>query len=67
MLPKTPRQPLLTTPSGTPRGGRFNRLQPPPCSACGHHDTRVTLRTDYVLYFRCDHCGEISSSSETGG
>jgi hypothetical protein len=41
------------TPATDPRQ---NRVAPAPCSACGHDEVRVMLRTAYVLYLRCEHC-----------
>jgi hypothetical protein len=59
MLPGGPRRPLYATLAGTPGDRRLNRLKPPTCSACGHDDTRVTLRTWHVLYVRCPACGAV--------
>ena len=66
MLPDGPRKPHRATLSGTPGDRRINRLKPPPCTACGHGDTRVTLRTDYALYFRCDRCAAVWSAQKPG-
>jgi 5-methylcytosine-specific restriction endonuclease McrA len=49
MPPDVPRSPLCAAISGTPGERRLNRLKPPACSECGHDDSRVTLRTDYVV------------------
>jgi hypothetical protein len=56
MLPEGPRQPLHARLTGTPADRRLNRLEPPACEFCGRDDVRVTLRTEYVLYFRCQSC-----------
>ena len=64
MLPDGPRQPLRATLAGTPGDRRRNRLPAQSCAACGHDDTRVTLRTDWVVYFRCEgarRCGTCRS------
>src|SRR5215208_6834773 len=45
---------------------RLNRLKPPACSECGHDDSRVTVRTDYVVYFRCEHCLHVWSVPKPG-
>jgi hypothetical protein len=47
-------QPLRAMLQGAER--RQDRFRPDPCSACGHDQVRVMLRTDYVLYLRCDRC-----------
>jgi uncharacterized Zn finger protein len=44
----------------------MNRLKPPPCSTCGHDPCRVTLRTDYYLYLRCEQCGSVWSVTKPG-
>jgi hypothetical protein len=44
---------------------RLNRPNPPSC-ACGHDDTRVTVRTVFVLYFRCPQCGAVWSAPKPG-
>jgi hypothetical protein len=56
MLPDAPRQPLRATLSGTPVERRQNRFEPEACAGCGHDQMRVMLRTDYVLYLRCERC-----------
>ena len=66
MAPEVPRKPLRATLSGTPGDRRRNRLKPPPCAACGHDDTRVTVRTDYVLYYRCEHCAAVWNAPKPG-
>lgn len=45
---------------------RRNRLILPACSACRHDGPRVTVRTDYVLYLRCEHCGAVWSVPKPG-
>jgi hypothetical protein len=45
---------------------RQNQLLLPACSVCKHEDPRVTVRTDYVLYLRCDHCGSVWSVPKPG-
>ena len=32
------------------------RLPDPRCHECRSRKTRVTLRTDYALYYRCERC-----------
>jgi hypothetical protein len=59
MLPDGPRRPLPASLSGTPGDRRLNRLKLPSCSACGHDDTRVTVRTWRVLYLRCPECAAV--------
>jgi hypothetical protein len=66
MPPEVPRKPLHATLAGTPGERRWNRLKPPPCPVCGHDATRVTLRSDYVLYFRCEHCAGVWSTPKPG-
>ena len=63
MLPDPPRKPINATLSRTdlPVERRGDRLVPAPCAACGRDDLRVMLRTDYVVYFRCEHCAEVWS------
>jgi hypothetical protein len=50
----------------TPGERRMNRLKPPPCSTCGQDHCRVTLRTDYYLYLRCEQCGSVWSVTKPG-
>ena len=38
---------------------RANRLELLPCEQCTKGPVKVTLRTEYVLYLRCEHCGHI--------
>jgi hypothetical protein len=66
MLPDGPRQPLRATLAGTPGDRRRNRLPAQSCAACGHDDTRVTLRTDYVVYFRCERCAAVWNLPKPG-
>jgi hypothetical protein len=66
MFPKRIGKSVPASLSGTPSERRRNRLKPPSCSACGHDDSRVTLRTDYVLYFRCAHCAAVWSTPKPG-
>ena len=66
MLPKPVRKPLRATLSGTPGERRRNRLKPPPCSACDRDETSVAVRTDYVLYLRCEHCGAVWNVPKPG-
>ena len=63
MLPDPPRKPIdATLPRTDVRPERrANRLVAPPCSACGRDRLRAILRTDYVVYFRCEHCSEVWS------
>ena len=56
MIPEGPPQPLHARATGTPADRRLNRLEPPACEFCGRGDVGVTLRTEYVLYFRCQNC-----------
>ena len=68
MLPDPPRKPIDATLSRTDARleRRGNRLVPAPCSACGRDELRVMLRTDYVVYFRCDHCANVWSIAKPG-
>ena len=68
MLPDGPRQPLKATVSRSdaPLERRGNRLVPTPCTACGRDELRVMLRTDYVVYFRCEHCAQVWSVAKPG-
>jgi hypothetical protein len=66
MPPDVPRTPLRAATSGTPGERRLNRLKPPPCPTCHRDDSRVTLRTDYVLYFLCEHCLSVWSVPKPG-
>ena len=68
MLPDPPRKPIDATLSRTDvrLERRGNRLVPAPCSACGGDELRVMLRTDYVVYFRCDHCAKVWSVAKPG-
>ena len=68
MLPDPPRKPVNATLSRTdlPIERRGDRLVPAPCAACGHDDLRVMLRTDYVVYFRCEHCAQVWSVAKSG-
>ena len=61
-----PRRNLCAAISGTPGDRRLNRLKPPTCSECGHDDSRVTVRTDYVVYFRCEYCLRVWSVPKPG-
>jgi hypothetical protein len=45
---------------------RQNRLILPVCSVCKHDEPRVTVRTDYVLYLRCEHCAAVWSVPKPG-
>jgi len=67
-LPEGPRKPLNATLSRTdvPVERRHDRLVPAPCSACGRNELRVMLRTDYVVYFRCEHCMKMWSVPKPG-
>jgi hypothetical protein len=55
MSSETTRKPLSATLRTTTEERRHTRLTPDPCATCGN-DQRVMLRTDYVLYLRCDRC-----------
>ena len=68
MLPDPPRKPIDATLPGTDvrPERRANRLVAPPCSACGRDRLRAILRTDYVVYFRCDDCGNVRSIAKPG-
>jgi len=63
MLPDSPRKPLDATLSRRDVSveRRGNRLVPAPCTACGRNELRALLRTDYVVYFRCEHCAQVWS------
>jgi hypothetical protein len=30
-----------------------------PCEACGNDHTRVTVRSSFVIYLRCESCGAV--------
>jgi hypothetical protein len=68
MLPDPPRKPLDATLSRTnlPIERRGNRLAPTRCGACGRAELSVMLRTDYVVYFRCEHCAQVWSIAKPG-
>ena len=68
MLPDPPRKPLGATLSRTDVTveRRSNRLVPAPCGACGRNELRALLRTDYVVYFRCEHCAHVWSVAKPG-
>jgi hypothetical protein len=66
MLPEKGSKPLRATLSDTSSERRRNRLKSPPCTACGHDETRVASRTDYVVYFRCEHCAAVWSAPKPG-
>ena len=66
-MPSEPsRKPHKATLDGRPGDRRRNRLAPGPCSRCGRDDLRVMLRTDYVVYFRCEHCLQMWSVAKPG-
>jgi hypothetical protein len=68
MLHDPPRKPIPATLSRTDVRveRRGNRLVPAPCSACGRDRFTVMLRTDYVVYFRCEHCAQVWSVAKPG-
>ena len=66
MFPKRIGKSVPASQSRSPSERRRNRLKPPSCSACGHDDTRVTVRTDYVLYFRCEQCAAVWCAAKPG-
>jgi hypothetical protein len=66
LLPDAPRQPIKAKLTDSPGERRLERLQPRPCSACGYAVARVMLRTDYVIYFRCDRCSAMWSMPKPG-
>ena len=66
MLPEGPRKPLQAGLTDTPVERRRNRLAPAACSTCGRDELRVLLRTDYVVYFRCEHCLKMWSVPKPG-
>ncbi len=61
MLRDPPRKPLDATLSRTNVSveRRGNRLVPAPCRACGRDELPALLRTDYLVYFRCDYCAGV--------
>ena len=66
-MPSDPsRKPHKAILGGLPGDRRLNRLAPGPCSRCGRDDLRVMLRTDYVVYFRCEHCLQMWSVAKPG-
>jgi hypothetical protein len=68
MLPDPPRKPLDATLSRTNVSveRRGNRLVPARCRACGRDELRALLRTDYVVYFRCEYCAQVWSVAKPG-
>ena len=38
---------------------RRNRLALPGCPECGEEEPRVLMRTDFVLYVRCEACAVV--------
>ncbi len=56
-----PRKPIAATLPDMRPERRQNRLKLPRCPECQSANARVTLRTDYVLYLRCDPCGIVWS------
>jgi hypothetical protein len=66
MLPDPGRKPLPATPPGTPGDRRFDRLSPPLCEVCGQTNPRVTVRTAWVLYLRCEYCGAVWNVPKPG-
>jgi hypothetical protein len=67
MLPNPARKPLPATLPGTPGDRRLVRLRPPRCEVCGQASTRVTVRTAWVLYLRCECCGAVWNVPKPGG
>jgi len=53
----------------SPRPDRRNgaRVVLSPCPLCAREDSRVVVRTDYVLYARCDRCANVWSITKPGG
>jgi len=39
---------------------------PPPCQSCGSTKTEVIVRTDWVLYIRCESCAQVWSVPKPG-
>ena len=64
MLPEGPRQPIKAKLDDSP--GDPQMRQDRPCSACGHLVSRAMLRTEYVVYFRCDRCSSMWSEAKPG-
>jgi hypothetical protein len=56
MHPEGLRKPLSATLRDTATERRHNRFIPDPCAVCRSDALRVLLRTDYVLYLRCEQC-----------
>ena len=63
MLPEVPRKPQKAS---LPGERRLKRLTSAPCSTCGSGELRALLRTDYVIYFRCEHCLTVWSVAKPG-
>jgi len=42
------------------------RFPDPNCPRCGKSDPVATLRTSFVVYFRCDHCSEVWAVDKPG-
>jgi hypothetical protein len=66
MLPDLPRKPLYATLFDTPGQRRMHRLKPPPCRQCASDNTRVTLRTEFLLHVRCEACAFVWSVPKPG-
>ena len=65
MLPQSSALTPGEAPAGTDR--RRRRLDPGVCPECDSADTRrVVVRTDYVLYVRCDACGALTVHQKPG-
>jgi predicted RNA-binding Zn-ribbon protein involved in translation (DUF1610 family) len=45
---------------------RANRPALEWCRACGGSDSKVVLRTDFVVYTRCPDCGDVRAVTKPG-
>jgi hypothetical protein len=61
MLPEISRQPIKAKLDDSP--GDVQMRPDRPCSACGHPVSRAMLRTEHVVYFRCDRCSSMWSEA----
>ena len=66
MLPNPSRKPLPATLPVVRGDRRLDRLTPPRCDVCGQASTHVTVRTDWVLYLRCEYCGAVWNVPKPG-
>ena len=52
----------MADPAWRAQDRRADRIVPPSCSSCNDvTEMAVASRTDYVVYFRCEDCGQVQS------